>query len=86
MAINIELRPDLEERLAEQARAQGMTVSSYLETVLDKSIAAGESTQTALSTEEWSRELRQWANEFPGQTPLLSDQAISRESIYDHEE
>ena len=86
MAINIELRPDLEERLAEEARAQGMSLSSYLETVLDKNAADSQSLQTALTPEEWGRELRQWAKDFPGQTPLLTDQAISRESIYDDEE
>jgi hypothetical protein len=31
---SIELRPDLEQRLAEQARAQGMTLSPYLQTFL----------------------------------------------------
>ncbi len=86
MGINIELRPDLEVRLTEEASAQGMTVSSYLETVLDKNAAEAQSSQSALTAEEWSRELRQWAKEFPGQTPLLSDNAISRESIYDDEE
>lgn len=86
MAINIELRPDLEQRLAEQARAQGMTLSSYLESLLGNGPGVGPDAQEARSAEEWSRELGRWAEEFPGQSPLLSDEAISRDSIYDDEE
>lgn len=33
--------------------------------------------------EEWARELRAWASSHPSETPLLSDRAISRESIYE---
>jgi Arc/MetJ-type ribon-helix-helix transcriptional regulator len=36
----------------------------------------------ALSREEWSKKLHAWANSHSTETPLLSDEAISRESIY----
>lgn len=85
MAINIELRPDLEHRLAEQARAQGMTLSSYLESLLGNGPGVVPESQDTRSADEWGRELRRWAEEFPGQAPLLSDEAISRDSIYDDE-
>lgn len=86
MAINIELRPDLERRLAEQARAQGMTLSSYLESLLGNGPGLMPHATDTSSAEEWSRELQRWAEEFPGQAPLLSDEAISRDSIYGDEE
>ena len=35
-----------------------------------------------LSAEEWSRAFHAWADSHPTDTPLLSDEAISRESIY----
>ena len=35
-----------------------------------------------LSAEEWSRELHAWMHSHPGTTPVLSDEAISREQIY----
>ena len=35
-----------------------------------------------LSAEEWSRKLHAWADCHATDTPLLSDEAISRESIY----
>jgi hypothetical protein len=35
-----------------------------------------------LSAEEWMRKFRAWAHSHPADTPLLSDDTISRESIY----
>jgi hypothetical protein len=35
-----------------------------------------------LSAKEWSRRLHAWANSHPTDTPLLSDEAVERESIY----
>ena len=34
------------------------------------------------SAEEWMRKFRAWAHSHSTSTPLLSDEAISRESIY----
>ena len=34
------------------------------------------------SAEEWKRELHEWIHSHSATTPLLSDEAISRESIY----
>lgn len=34
------------------------------------------------SAAEWSQELRAWANNYPTDAPLLSDEAVDRESIY----
>jgi hypothetical protein len=38
-----------------------------------------------LSTEEWDREMNEIIDSFP-QSPLLSDDAVSRESIYTRED
>lgn len=35
-----------------------------------------------LDAEEWSRELHAWMHSNPAYTPVLPDEAISRESIY----
>ena len=35
-----------------------------------------------LSAEEWSRRLHAWAKSHATDTPLLSDEAVERESIY----
>jgi len=36
-----------------------------------------------LSAEEWSRQLHAWIHSHPTDTPVLSDEAIDRESIYE---
>ena len=38
--------------------------------------------RTAMDTEQWSRELHRWVHGHSSATPLLSDEAISRDSIY----
>jgi len=35
-----------------------------------------------MSADEWMRRFRAWAHSHPTDTPLLSDEAISRDSIY----
>jgi Arc/MetJ-type ribon-helix-helix transcriptional regulator len=37
---------------------------------------------TAMTAEQWTRELHEWITSHSPTTPLLSDEAISRESIY----
>jgi hypothetical protein len=37
---------------------------------------------SSLPADEWMRKFRAWAHSLPTTTPLLSDEAISRESIY----
>jgi Arc/MetJ-type ribon-helix-helix transcriptional regulator len=45
---------------------------------LEERTASGQT----LSAEEWMRKFRAWAHSHPADTPLLSDDTISRESIY----
>jgi proteasome lid subunit RPN8/RPN11 len=35
-----------------------------------------------LHTEQWLREFKAWVHSHPTTTPLLSDEAVSRDSIY----
>jgi hypothetical protein len=39
--------------------------------------------RNVLSAEEWSKQLDEWASIHSSTTPLLSDEAVERESIYD---
>jgi len=45
-------------------------------------LEARESESATLSAEEWSRQLHSWIRSHPATTPVLSDEAISRDSIY----
>lgn len=38
--------------------------------------------RTAMDAEQWSEELHAWVHGHSDSTPLLSDEAISRDSIY----
>lgn len=77
------LEIDLELASEIQARAQerGMSVDVYLLELMTKDVIKVE-TGTEFSARERVRSLREWAAEHNANTPLLSDAAIRRDSIY----
>ena len=82
MAMTIELKPE-EERILKEALRQGR-FESVEQAVAQAfhSIVPPESLKPALSPSERSAAFRAWAESHPRTTPVLSDQAISRETIY----
>jgi hypothetical protein len=89
MTVTIELSPDVEAGLLAQAQADGLAVSEYVQNLVRGQIAARTSTNAAprpayeLSPEEWVRKFEAWTESHAGlNLPLLSDEDISRESIY----
>ena len=88
MAVTIKLPPEIEAGLLAQAEAQGLDVSDYIENLVRGQVMGRESGITAsahtLSPEEWIREFKSWAHSHDADNlPILSDEAISRESMYD---
>jgi hypothetical protein len=88
MTVTIKLPRDIEAGLLAQAQAQGLDVSDYIENLVRGQIMAraGGITPPAdeLSPEEWMREFKAWAHSHDADDlPVLSDEAISRESMYD---
>ena len=72
-------------RLAETERdARGLSLGDLVRDVLlarQPSLAANQ-----LSTDEWAREFEAWVQSHAGNTVVLPDAAMERESIYgDHE-
>jgi hypothetical protein len=78
----------------EQEQVVGRAIHAGLIRNLDDVIGVGvetirqrlEAQETAippLSAAEWIRELHAWIDRNPRDTPELSDEAISRESIYE---
>ena len=65
------------------AEAQGLTVERWLERIAAQ-LAPSASIAHLQKTdpEEWARRFHQWAESHDRTTPLLSEQAIGRESIY----
>ena len=83
MTIKLELNPEVEARLAARARAKGIPLDAYLQSVIEQ-IAEDEGTPRA-SLEEFKATLETLAEEAED-LPALPSVAFSRESIYrDHD-
>ena len=81
--MTIELKPEQAQAIDEAIRA-GLIKSAedVVEAGLDALRDRLQATPPAVSSDEWMRKFRTWAHSHPTTTPLLSDQAISRDSIY----
>jgi hypothetical protein len=79
MSITVELAPEVEARLWARACAQGVSLATYLQTVIEQ-IAALESSEVG-SLEEFEAGMDALA-EGSEQIPVLPPAAYSRESIY----
>lgn len=84
MAILLELDPEIESRLIAQAAAQGTSVEVLLKTLVEGLLASSlQLTPLTLSPQERAQRFVNWARSHSSITaPPLSDDAISRESIY----
>jgi hypothetical protein len=82
MTVTLELKPEVEEQLEAQARESGLSVKDYLEKRVEEMISASEP-QPAKTPEERVRLWQEFLNSHGDiKAPPLSDEAISRESIY----
>lgn len=79
MTVTIQLPPDIEADLIAQARARGLDLPQYVEHVLREQVPPRAA--SLLSPAERAEAWRQSTRGLP-HTPPLSDDAISRESIY----
>jgi len=82
MTVTLELKPEVEEQLEAQARGSGLSVKDYLEKRVEEMISASE-LQPAKTPEERVRLWNEWLSSHDYiEAPPLSDEALSRESIY----
>jgi len=83
MTVTLELKPEIEERIKQKAAEKGLTVEAFIETVINADVnrQSDRSFQETATAEEWEKALKNWIRNFP-EHPVLSDDAISRESIY----
>jgi len=84
--MTIQLNPE-QERIIGQAIQAGVihdaddVVDVGLETI-QRRLEARLALRTAMDAEQWSQELHAWVQSHSASTPLLSDEGISRDSIY----
>jgi len=74
-------------RLQAQAEAQGLTLDDLLRSITEmwNGTQVSPFYETA-SPEERARAVEEWANQHRSSSPPLSDEAISRDSIYGERE
>src|SRR5579859_6347416 len=84
VAMTIELKPE-QERILQEALREGrfQSVEQALDEALHSIVASG-GVGPVLSPTERAAAFRSWAESHPRNTPVLSDEAISRETIYSH--
>ena len=83
MTVTIDLSPEEEAALKAQAEAQGMTVATWLKTLARQHVAPHSIVHLQRTDpDKWARQFRAWADGHDPNTPVLSDEAMSRESIY----
>ena len=80
MTLTIDLPPDIEADLVADARAHGLDLPQYVAHLLCERIAPR--AESNLTPAERAAAWRESVKDLP-HTPPLSDDAISRESIYD---
>ncbi len=80
MTVTLHLTPEMEAGLLAQAQARGMTIEEFALSVVEGAVLPA--IPKVLSPEERAAAIEAWSLSHPP-TPLLSDNAISRESIYE---
>ena len=83
MTLNIELPPEVEASFAAQARAKGVSLDTFIRDYLIKHALVIESRR--MSANEIDEALEELAASMDA-VPPLSEQAMSRESIYTRED
>jgi hypothetical protein len=82
MTVTLELKPEVEARVVEQAASRGVPVEGFLEAVIEDSLNGGEGQDSYQTPEEWKAALDEFAN-----SPAFAKAANrfvddSREGIY----
>lgn len=79
MTFTLDLPPQVEQAYLAEAHAKGVSLEELVRDVL---LAREPSAPNELPDDEWAGRFRALAHSHPTDTPLLSDEAVSRESIY----
>ena len=82
MTVTLNLPAHVEQAYLAEARAKGVPVDDIVRDVLLSLQPPSVPVVSELPPDEWMRKFRAWAHSHRTDTPLLSDEAISRESIY----
>ncbi len=84
MTLTINLPPEKEAIFKAKAQLRGLSVEQWLVELGDQHVQPAGSIAHLQRTDpqEWGRRFDEWVNSHDPNTPVLSDEAMSRESIY----
>ena len=85
MNLTIELSDEKAAALKAQAEARGWTVERWVEQLAEQQADTPKASIAHLqktNPKEWTRRFHAWAESHDRTTPLLSEEAMSREAIY----
>jgi hypothetical protein len=80
MTIKVELNPEIEARLAAEAKAQGLPLEKVAEQILNRALTAGSASRGTMSVEEFHGMLEGIA-QGSEKLPELPTSSFSRESF-----
>lgn len=84
--IQIELRPEVEARLAAEAQARGVDIEAYVESLLEQAITTNPPLPPRTRTQEEMAAFYDAMAAHTDKIPQLPDEAFTRESFYqDHD-
>ena len=83
MNVTIELPDEQVLLLKPQLATRGLTVESWLREIADQHVQSRSFADLQWTDpQEWARRFRAWSESHDPNIPVLSDEAMSRESIY----
>jgi hypothetical protein len=84
MNVTIEFSGEKAAALTAQAQARGLTVERWLEQIAEEHLQPISIVQLQKTNpKEWARQFDGWVDSHDPNTPVLSDEAMRRESIDD---
>ena len=83
MTVTLKFKPEVEAGLVAQAQANGMSVEEYVLSVVEGTVLPA--AKNRLSSEERAAAFEAWSTRHRP-TPPLSDDAVSREAMYEGRE
>jgi len=88
VTVPVPMSPEEQSALQARADAEGVTVDSLLRRAVLQVIGGAPAFETdrQLSADEFEKEFEEMAASLPDDAPSLSDEALSRESIYARED
>lgn len=81
--------PEIERRVRHLAKSRGLSPEEMLLGLVEAQLPREESEPQArpfyetATTEEWAAALDRWAARFPSDAPLIPDEALRRENLYE---